>query len=51
VSTSYPVNRVTLEVVEYLLCHGGDPYRKDGTGKNAFDYVIDASVPKQPLVL
>jgi len=34
------------EVVEYLLCHGADPYRRDHVGKSAFDYLFATTQPK-----
>ena len=39
------------EVLEYLLCFGGDPYRRDHVKKNAFDYLLDATTPKHPVAV
>lgn len=45
-TTECPEVALGEEVVEYLLCHGADPYRRDHVGKSAFDYLFAITQPK-----
>jgi hypothetical protein len=48
-SSDCPEIALGEEVVEYLLCHGADPYRRDHAGQTAFDYLFAATAPKHPV--